>query len=198
MEEDAEEVLAVAEAKPTRVSIGKNKLSVQADKDDWDSNTSASPFDRTSSTSRAMTISEPESHKSLGSPASKSDLFSPVSSSTLIDSPRSSSAVTLAVAASTAAPRQSIESSVIDSTVSVKSHTFGPSLSQTGDDSIITSGTREPVSALASRPRPHHLPKMASLSNKVEELRKTLQKQGDMEAPWDTLGRPRGALSFKK
>ena len=39
--------------------------------------------------------------------------------------------------------------------------------------------------------RPHHLPKLDSLANKMEEIRRNMSlQQNDEEAPWDTNGRP--------
>jgi hypothetical protein len=38
--------------------------------------------------------------------------------------------------------------------------------------------------------RPHHIPKMESLSKKMDELRKALGNEEGMSAPWDANGKP--------
>merc|ERR1711991_661019 len=40
--------------------------------------------------------------------------------------------------------------------------------------------------------RPHHVPKLESLSTKMEELRRSMLSEGlDSDAPWDATGKPR-------
>lgn len=54
--------------------------------------------------------------------------------------------------------------------------------------------TRRPVMA-----RPHHLPKMESLSKRMEEIRSTMNLGGGEDsAPWDSMGRPLATLGMKK
>jgi hypothetical protein len=45
--------------------------------------------------------------------------------------------------------------------------------------------------------RPHHLPKMESLSRKLDEIKKSMG-DGDADVPWDASGRPVLGGSSKK
>jgi hypothetical protein len=53
----------------------------------------------------------------------------------------------------------------------------------------LVSPDRGPTSIAIARP--HHLPKMESLSSKLDEIRRNMELQGaDSEAPWDASGKP--------
>lgn len=63
--------------------------------------------------------------------------------------------------------------------------------SHTSDNENLLNLQKGPLSTTVARP--HHLPKMESLSTKLEEMRRNMsvnQEEGD-EAPWDTSGKPK-------
>ena len=57
-------------------------------------------------------------------------------------------------------------------------------------------GPRGPLSIAVARP--HHLPKMESLSSKLDDIRRNMVMSGESEMPWDATGRPTGKKKGKK